>query len=163
MSLEFRVAPMTVIVMALALMGCATTGYVAQRDRIPAINAEGAVALKGYDAVAYFTDRRPVPGTGGFAYHWHSIDWRFATAEHRDTFAADPEKYAPQYGGYCAFAISRGYIADIEPEDWAIEKGKLYLNNGPLAQRLWEIDRAGNIAAGDSNWPLVPKLTEPPA
>ncbi len=160
MSLTFRVSPMAIILIAFALAACATD-VVSQKAPISSINSEKALALKGYDAVAYFTDQRPVSGSADFAYRWHNVDWRFATAEHRDTFTADPAKYVPQYGGYCAFAISRGYIADIDPEDWAIENGKLYLNNNSLAQRLWDIDRPGNIVAGDHNWPLVPKLAEP--
>ncbi len=71
-----------------------------------------------------------------------------------------PEKFLPQYGGYCAYAISLNLIADIEPEDWAIVNGKLYLNNGFFAQALWSFDKSGNVARGDRNWPLVPKPGE---
>ena len=81
--------------------------------------------------------------------------WRFANAENRDRFAADPEAYAPQYGGYCAWAVSQGYTASTDPAAWKIVDGKLYLNYSADVQKRWQSDEAGNIAKADANWPRV--------
>ena len=84
--------------------------------------------------------------------------YRFTSAENLARFIAAPEKFVPQYGGYCAYAISLNRVADIDPDEWTIVNDKLYLNNGFLAQTLWSIDKSGNIVKGDRNWPLIPKL-----
>ena len=81
--------------------------------------------------------------------------WRFSTEANRDAFAANPEKYAPQYGGYCAYAVSEGYTASTTPEAWKIVDGKLYLNYSKDVQKIWEQDIPGRIANGDKNWPKV--------
>ena len=110
-------------------------------------------ALRGTDPVAYFTDGRPVEGSRRFTHEWQGATWRFASAQNRDSFAADPERYAPQYGGYCAWAVSQGYTASTDPEAWRIVDGKLYLNYSKSVQRRWEKDIPGNIAKADRNWP----------
>lgn len=115
----------------------------------------GGVALDGYDPVAYFTDGKPVAGRPEITREWNGATWRFASAEHRDLFTADPAKYAPQYGGYCAWAVSKGYTADIDPEAWRIVDGKLYLNYDREVQKLWEQDVPGNIRKADANWPRI--------
>ena len=86
------------------------------------------VAIKGYDPVAYFADRKPVKGSREFEYFWMGAKWRFSTAGHKDLFIKDPDKYAPKYGGYCAYAVSQGTTADIDPDAWKIVDGRLYLN-----------------------------------
>ena len=115
----------------------------------------GNDAIKGYDPVAYFTEGRPVKGSGEFEYEWMGADWRFASAENRNAFAADPEKYAPQYGGYCAYAVSQGTTADIDPEAWKIVDGRLYLNLSRDVQTIWERDVPGYIQRADANWPKI--------
>lgn len=115
----------------------------------------GGVAIEGYDPVAYFTDGRPVEGKKGFETEWNGATWRFASAEHRDLFAADPGKYAPQYGGYCAWAVSQGSTAGIDPEAWKIHDGKLYLNYDRSVQEKWLADMENLIAKGDANWPKL--------
>jgi hypothetical protein len=115
----------------------------------------GGVALDGYDPVAYFTDGKPVEGRSGITHEWNGAVWRFATPEHRDLFAADPAKYAPQYGGYCAYAVSKGYTADIDPEAWKIVDGRLYLNFDLEVQKLWEQDVPGHVRRADENWPRL--------
>lgn len=110
------------------------------------------LAIKGYDPVAYFTDGRPVEGTSDFEHEWNGATWRFASAAHRDLFAADPGKYAPQYGGYCAWAVSQNKKAPIDPEAWRIVEGKLYLNYSLKVQKTWEVDIPGFIKLGDANW-----------
>jgi len=126
---------------------------------IPPVNTKDGVALKGYDPVAYFAVGRPTPGEAKYALQRKGANYHFANPENRARFEADPDRYAPQYGGYCAFAISIDRIADIDPERWAIVDGKLYLNNGWLAHRLWSLDEPGRIASGDRNWERFPKST----
>jgi len=112
-------------------------------------------AIRGTDPVAYFTLGKPQQGRAKFEYVWNHVTWRFANAENRDQFAASPEQYAPQYGGFCAWAVSQGYTAPIDPQAWRIVDGKLYLNYSPGVQRRWERDIPGNIAKADANWPDV--------
>jgi YHS domain-containing protein len=112
-------------------------------------------AIDGTDPVAYFTEGRPVEGSSDFTYEWNGATWRFASAENRDTFAAEPEKYAPQYGGYCAWAVAQGYTASTDPEAWKIVDGKLYLNYDKGVQAKWEADIPGFIKSADGNWPKV--------
>lgn len=112
-------------------------------------------AIDGYDVVAYFTDGRPVKGSGDHEFEWRGATWKFASAGHRDLFAKDPEKYAPQYGGFCAFGVSRGYAVGIDPEAWRIVDGKLYLNYNREVQAEWVKDIPGFIAKADANWPKI--------
>lgn len=112
-------------------------------------------AIDGTDPVAYFTQGRPVEGSSKYTFDWKGATWKFSTAENRDKFAAAPEKYAPQYGGYCAWAVSQGYTASTDPDAWKIVDGKLYLNYSKSVQRKWEGDIPGNIKSGDANWPKV--------
>jgi YHS domain-containing protein len=115
----------------------------------------GGIAIEGTDPLAYFTEGRPVEGSSAFEHEWMGATWRFASAENRDRFAANPEKYAPQYGGYCAWAVARGYTAKIDPEAWRIVDGKLYLNYSKDVQTQWSADIPGNITKGDANWPKL--------
>ncbi len=117
--------------------------------------ADRGLAIRGFDPVAYFTEARPVRGQAAFTHAWGGTTWRFASAANRDRFAADPAAFAPQYGGFCAFAVSEGYDAPIDPSAWKIVDGKLYLNYDRGVQRRWEADIPGRIAKGDANWPSV--------
>lgn len=110
---------------------------------------------RGYDVVAYFTEGRPVRGTAEFEHAWDGARWRFATAANRDAFAAAPQKYAPQYGGFCAYAVSRNYTADGDPQAWTIVDGRLFLNYSLSVRATWLKDRDANIAKGDANWPAL--------
>lgn len=112
-------------------------------------------ALKGRDAVAYFTEGEPVRGDDAFAYEWNGARWLFSSAGNRDAFIADPERYAPQYGGYCAWAVAQGYTASADPEVWAIVDGKLYVNYDEEIGARWQRDPEGFIALADANWPRV--------
>lgn len=123
--------------------------------KTPAVYTEGGIAVDGTDVVAYFTQGKPVPGNTELTYDWNGATWRFASAENRDRFAADPARYAPQYGGYCAWAVSQGYTASTVPEAWKIVDGKLYLNYSRRIQRRWERDIPGRIKAANANWPEV--------
>lgn len=112
-------------------------------------------AIDGTDPVAYFTEGRPVEGSSAHTYEWRGATWRFASAENKALFVADPERYAPQYGGYCAWAVSQGYTASTEPEHWSIVDGKLYLNYSASVQKTWETDKPGFISKANANWPRV--------
>ena len=121
----------------------------------PEVYAEGGIAVDGSDVVAYFEENGPVAGDSAFAHDYMGATWHFVSAANRDTFAADPAAYAPQYGGYCAYAVSQGYTASTVPDAWSIVDGKLYLNFSTGVRRRWARDIAGHIAAADANWPSV--------
>ena len=122
----------------------------------PAVNADkSGVAMRGYDPVAFFTQGRPVKGSAEHSYEWNGATWRFASAQSRDAFAAAPKRYAPQFGGYCAWAVSQHYLAPGDPNYWKIVDGKLYLNANARAKELWEADQPDAIARGHANWPAV--------
>ena len=112
-------------------------------------------AVGGYDPVAYFTERKPVKGDSRFVTQYAGAEWRFASAENRDKFIAEPQHYAPQYGGYCAWAVADGSTASADPQRWKIVDDKLYLNYDADVQKKWELDIAGNIRKADKNWPAV--------
>jgi YHS domain-containing protein len=114
-------------------------------------------AVGGYDAVAYFKSGKPVEGSKSFEHTYKGATWRFANADNLAAFKAEPDKYAPQYGGYCAWAASQGYTAKGDPKAWKIVNGKLYLNYNLDIQKKWEADIPGFIAKGDTNWPSVLK------
>lgn len=113
-------------------------------------------ALDGYDTVAYFTDNKPVEGKPDFVTTYKGADWYFVSQQHLDMFVAEPEKYAPQYGGYCAWAISaKNDFASADPKDWAVVDGKLYLNYNDDFKRKWDQNRALHIKQADENWPAL--------
>lgn len=113
------------------------------------------VAVEGHDPVAYFTEGRPVKGKKAFSTTYHGAEFRFASQANLDTFLADPDTYAPQYGGYCAWAIAQGQLAKGDADHWRIEDGKLYLNYNAKVQRDWLADISGFIEAGDAQWPAI--------
>ena len=108
------------------------------------------VAIRGTDTVAYFTQGKPVKGKDEFTTQWQGATWKFSSQEHLDLFVANPEKYAPQYGGYCAYGVAVGNLVKIEPEHWRIVDDKLYLNFNASLQKKWEGDIAGYIKEADS-------------
>lgn len=127
----------------------------AARAGIAPVYADKGIAIDGTDPVAYFTQGTPVAGLANITHDWRGATWRFSTEENKEAFAAQPEAYAPQYGGYCAYAVSEGYTASTTPKAWKIVDGKLYLNYSRRIQRKWERDIPGRIAAGDVNWPKI--------
>jgi YHS domain-containing protein len=129
-----------------------TPAAVAQKAEV---FSDGAGAIRGYDPVAYFTDGKPVKGKTQFTHQWKGATWRFASAANRDRFAAAPEKYAPQYGGYCAFGVASGYAVKTEPDAWSVVEGRLYLNYDRNVQASWVKDTPGYIRKADANWPAV--------
>jgi YHS domain-containing protein len=119
----------------------------------PEVYSDSGTAIRGYDPVAYFTSGAPVKGSKEFTAQWRGATWHFASAENRDRFAQAPEKYAPQYGGYCAYGVSQGYTVSIDPAAWTVVDGKLYLNYSASVRRTWEKDIPGYIRKADGNWP----------
>ena len=113
------------------------------------------IAVGGYDPVAYFEQGAAVKGSKEFEFDYLGAAWRFSSAENLDRFKADPAAYAPQYGGYCAWAVSQGYTAPGNPENWTVRGGKLYLNYNDKVQADWLEDPDGFIARADDNWPSV--------
>lgn len=113
------------------------------------------VAVGGYDPVAYFTDGRPVRGVEQFRITHQGYEYRFANAEHLAAFRANPARYTPQYGGYCAWAVSQGYTAAGNPQNWRIVDGRLYLNYNDEIQQRWEQDLPTRIREANANWPRV--------
>ena len=139
------------IFFAMAVASVCTPAFAKQ----PEVYSASGAAIRGYDPVAYFTERMPVRGSDELTFEWNDATWRFKNAENRDLFAENPEMYAPQYGGYCAWAVSQGYTARIDPDAWSIYDGKLYLNYSLRVRRRWSEDIPGNVALGDANWPGV--------
>lgn len=119
----------------------------------PEVFAPGGLAISGYDPVAYFTDGRPVMGKSRHALRWRGATWYFATAAAMEAFEMNPSAYAPRYGGYCAYAMSKGAVASTVPEAFTIHGGRLYLNYSTEVRAIWSEDIPGNIARADQNWP----------
>lgn len=140
--------------LVLILLGTATTVTTTFAQK-SAVFVESGKAIRGYDPVAYFTDGKAVKGDSTIAYTYQGANWYFASDQNRTTFKADPEKYAPQYGGYCAYGTSQGHKAPTEPDAWTIDNGKLYLNYNQKVKTLWNKDRPGNIEKANQNWPKV--------
>ncbi len=117
----------------------------------------GKKAIDGYDVIAYFKQNKAVEGNSKYIYQWKGANWYFSTAANKKTFAQNPEKYAPQYNGYCAYAASKGKKAGIDPEAFDVYKGKLYLNYSRGVQRTWQKNKDNYIVQGNQNWPRVNK------
>jgi hypothetical protein len=115
------------------------------------------LALDGYDPVAYFTENRPVKGDPAITAIHAEATYRFASTANRDRFLQAPQQFLPQYGGFCAWAVSRGYTADTDPLAWRIVDGRLFLNYNQDVQKKWAEDVEGNIRRGDANWPGLNK------
>jgi len=125
---------------------------------------EPKLSISGYDPVAYFTDGKPVQGKTEFEYLWHKLRWRFADGAHRELFVKDPDRYTPQYDGYCAMGVSAGEAGHkdtVDPEAWAIVDGKLYLTHMSQGMDAWRQNPPEYIKKADANWTAVKELAEP--
>ena len=140
-----------VFVGAFAMCGYASAGLVFEKE---------GVALCGYDPVAYFTQGRPVKGASQFQATHQGAVFHFASQAHRDAFVATPGKYAPQYGGYCAFGMANGYKAATDPTSFTVSGGKLYLNYNRDVQKMWTADMSGFVKKADANWPEASKQSK---
>ena len=146
--LTYRIS---VLIVVLGIAGAMTL-----RGQTPgSINAANGVAVQGYDVVAYHAQRQAVKGSRAFTHAWRGVNWQFASAENRDRFSSSPEAFAPEFGGFCAYGVSRGYAVDIDPQAFAVVDGRLYLNYSKGVQSTWNQDRAGYIEKARQNWPKV--------
>jgi YHS domain-containing protein len=124
-----------------------------QPEGVKKINATAEnLAVKGFDTVAYFTEQTAVPGNPQYSFIWNGAKWYFSSAENMEKFKAAPETYAPQFGGYCSFAVSKGYTADADPQAWKIVDGKLFLNYNQKVKEMWEAEQEQRIRDGEKNW-----------
>jgi YHS domain-containing protein len=140
-----------------ALGACLLTLGVAQAG---AVNEDHGVAIKGYDPVAYFTDNKPVKGSKAHSFVYEGVTYEFASAAHRKLFVADPEKYTPQFGGFCAYGTATGHKAVIDPAAFTIVDGKLYLNYNTKVRDVWQKDEPGYINKAKEAWPTVSQQTD---
>ena len=140
------------LVFAVGFLLFISTGSFAQKSAV--FNpSEGAI--HGYDPVAYFTESKAVKGDAKFTYTWNTVTWYFASQQNLDAFKANPEKFAPQYGGYCAFGLADGHKAPTDPEAWTILDNKLYLNYNKNVQQSWKKKSQEYIQVADKKWPLL--------
>ena len=137
--------PLLAMVVWLAALVCFGEGHL----------ISGSVAVSGYDPVAYFTEGEPVKGSEEFHLEYMGADWYFSSEENRELFRENPEGYAPQYGGYCAWAVANDYTAPGNPKDWTVHEGKLYLNYNSSIHRRWRRNMEEFIRQANQNWPGV--------
>lgn len=121
------------------------------------IFSKSNIAIQGYDPVAYFKESKPVKGKTEFSYVWKGATWNFLNSENLTAFKTNPESFAPQYGGYCAYGVAEGHKAPTSPDAWTIVDGKLYLNYDKSVKALWSKDQKGFIKMADKNWDTVKK------
>lgn len=145
--------------LALALTITATGAAAAHAQPVNTNGTEHAIG--GYDPVAYFTDHRAVRGSGEHAFDWHGARWLFASDEHRRLFAAAPARYAPAYGGFCAYAASQGRLVRIDPSAWSVEGGRLFLNYSLEIRTRWLAHRARYVREADERWPALSRTAPP--
>ena len=121
------------------------------------IFSKSNAAIQGYDPVAYFKDSKPVKGKNEFSYVWKGATWNFVNSQNLNEFKSNPEAFAPQYGGYCAYGVADGHKATTSPDAWTIVDGKLYLNYNKEVQALWRKDQKRYIKVANDRWPAVKK------
>ncbi len=146
-----------IVALLFSLVGYCSVA-IADDPEIYSYRSKGAV--KGVDVVAYFSlseNAKAVKGSNEFTVQWKGATWRFSSEENRKAFSVAPDKYAPQYGGYCAFAVSHGFVTAPRPNNWKIVDGKLYLNNNRRSFKKWLGDYENKIKKADKNWPEVLK------
>ena len=140
----------TILIALIAFLGIAQAK--AQKSEI---FTTGGKAIKGYDPVAFFTDSKPVKGSDSLSYQWKEATWLFASRKNLETFKSDPDKYAPQYGGYCAYGLSQGHKAPTQTDTWTVVNDKLYFNYNSKVKELWVKDQQSLIKTADEKWPGI--------
>jgi len=140
---------LTLLIIPIFLSGA----VLADKPAKPVNQTSKGVAVKGYDMVSYFVDGQPTKGSQQITYDWNDVTWRFSSTDNRDLFADNPQKYAPQYGGYCAYGVSQGATVSFNPKAWTIVDDKLYLNLSKRIQKKWEKDIPGYIDSANQKWP----------
>jgi YHS domain-containing protein len=138
-------------VIGVMFLGCGTLAQ-AGDDRL---------SLRGYDPVAYFTEKRPMVGNPLYQYQWDGAVYRFASAKHLELFKADPDRYLPQYNNWCAASVAKGIKVHGNPEYWLVVDGRLYLFGGPHGPGLMKADPAAMLSTADRNWENVSRLANP--
>jgi YHS domain-containing protein len=141
------------VLIVLFVVGCVDSSHAGQ------FFERNGLAIDGYDPVAYFTEQKPVKGSSEFRTDHHGSIFQFMSAAHREAFVADPSKYVPQYGGYCAYGMAKGYKATIDPAAFTVIHGQLYLNYSETIRSRWVTDIQGYIQKADTNWPEVQQST----
>ena len=141
----------TIITLALLLASILTQAA----SEINTRGSKDGTAIEGYDTVAYFTESKAVKGNRDFKHRWKDANWYFSSQENLELFKDDPEKYAPQYGGYCAYAVAKNDLAKIDPNQFTVLNDKLYLNYNKRINRKWNRKRDEYIADANDNWPSV--------
>ena len=135
------------------ILGIASFSACTNSEGVKQINMTAEnIAIKGFDAVAYFTAQNAVPGNSNYEFAWNGAKWRFSSAENMEKFKSNPENFAPQFGGYCSWAVSHGYTADGDPNAWKVVDGKLYLNYNQKVKEMWEAEQQKFIEDGKKNW-----------
>lgn len=122
------------------------------------IFAPDSIALRGYDVIAFYTDSNAVKGSSSFMYKWKNVQWWFASQPHLELFKANPLQYAPQYGGWCAYGLSKGYKAPTVADTWHLQDGKLYFNYNQKVKFVWQKDKQNYIDSANLKWPQVQHL-----
>ncbi len=126
---------------------------------MPLFYQEKGIAIKGYDPVAYFTEKKAMAGDQSITFDWSGARWQFVSKENMELFKKNPEKYVPQYGGYCAYGISENHKSPTDPNAWTVIGDKLYLNYNLKVKELWSTDIPGRIKKADANWKTLEKET----
>jgi YHS domain-containing protein len=147
MSLSRRI--LILAILALPVAGTILRPALAEE---PEVYAPSGLAIGGYDPVAYFTAKKPIQGAAEHALRWRGATWYFATAANMEAFEMNPAAYAPQYGGYCAYSVSRGSLSASSPEAFTIHGGRLYLTSSAAIRTVWGEDIEKNIRTADGNW-----------
>lgn len=137
------------------MLALLATAFMLQLNAQSEIYAPKGTAINGYDVVAFFRDSKPVKGSGEFSYQYKNATWLFSSEENKKSFAEAPEKYAPQYGGWCAYGTSQGHKAPTEADTWTIVNDKLYFNYNQKVKAMWTQDQKHLIAVADEKWPTV--------
>jgi YHS domain-containing protein len=133
----------------------ALTPLTAARAETPIFSEDDGIAIRGYDVVSYFQAGRPIEGRTDIAVMWKGVVWRFSNDSNREMFESNPRAYAPRFGGYCAYAVSNGYLMSGDPTAWEIVDGQLYLTFNPVVHEIWNQDQAGHISQAQGHWPAV--------
>jgi YHS domain-containing protein len=141
----------SIITLAVVILAVMARGHAQKAE----VYSPAGKAIKGYDPVAFFTDSKPVMGVDSLSYPWNGATWLFSNRQNLQRFKADPEKYAPQYGGYCAYGTSQGHKAPTEIDTWTILNDKLYFNYNQKVKQVWVKDEPGYIQKADMQWPKI--------
>ncbi|MEN9599044.1 MAG: hypothetical protein RL596_1355 [Bacteroidota bacterium] len=145
---------MTMKKILLALLGMLLFSTISFAQKAEIFSREGK-AIGGYDAVAFFTQSAMVKGFDSLHYNWKDARWLFSSIKNKEAFIANPEKYAPQYGGYCAYGTADGHKAPTQSDTWTIIDNKLYFNYNSRVKEMWGKNTIGFIKMADEKWPAL--------